>query len=103
MERLFEYGPAHTGNTLGAKYSKDFRSVHWFGTDYSFTPIQAACIKVLWDAWAQGTLELGQQTILEEADADGNRLSDVFRASPAWKTMIVKGTTKGSYRLNDSI
>jgi len=84
-----------------ARHSKDFRSVHWFGTDYGFTPTQAACVKVLWAAWENGTPDLGQDTILEhpEVEAESKRLFDVFRDHPAWGTMIVKGQTAGAYRL----
>ena len=32
-------------------HSDDFRSVFWYGISYVFTPTQAACIRVLWEAW----------------------------------------------------
>jgi len=84
-----------------ARHSDDFRSVHWFGTDYTFTPTQAACIKVLWRAWDNGTPDVGQQAILEdiEVEADSKRLVDLFKNQRAWGTMIVRGGTSGAYRL----
>jgi hypothetical protein len=75
--------------------------VHWFGTPYEFTAQQAACIKVLWEARDNGTPTLGDATILEAADSDAERLGLVFRDHPAWGTMIVEGSTRGTHRLAD--
>jgi hypothetical protein len=90
------------------QHSEDFRSVLWFGTNYTFTATQAACVSVLWRAWEQGTPDVAQATILQhvEVDAAAKRLVDIFRERksstyhPAWRTMIVKGSRKGTYRLN---
>jgi hypothetical protein len=84
-----------------ARHSVDFRSVHWFGTDYTFTPTQAGCIKVLWEAWENDTPDIGQAAILVhlEIDSECKRLVDVFKNHPAWKSMVVKGATAGAYRL----
>jgi hypothetical protein len=92
-----------------ARHSSDFRSVAWFGVSYSFTATQAACVKVLWREWDNGTPEIGEDATLEdpEVEADAKRLIDVFRDRrsstgyhPAWGSMIVQGSTKGAYRLN---
>jgi hypothetical protein len=97
----------HSG-TEEARHSDDFRSVHWYGTDYTFTATQAACIKVLWRNWKNGTPDVGEDSILtdEEVDAEARRLIDVFRDRkaetryhPCWNTMIVS-RQKGAYRLN---
>jgi len=84
-------------------HSADFRSVRWFGTEYVFTPTQAACVRVLWGAWEEGSSVVSQTTILDKADSRGARLRDVFEKGkhPAWKTMIVDGGRKGAYRLAD--
>jgi hypothetical protein len=78
--------PAPTGFP---RHCKDFRFVHWFGTDYTFTPTQAAVVRQLWEAWEDGTPGLGQETLLEGAGSTGDRLRDVFRGSPAWGTLVV--------------
>jgi hypothetical protein len=78
--------PAPTGFP---RHCKDFRSVHWFGADYTFTPTQAAVIRQLWEAWEDGTGGVGQETLLESAGSTGGRLRDVFRGHPAWGTMVV--------------
>ena len=84
-------------------HSPDFRSVSWLGTLHTFTPTQAACVKLLWEQWEGGTPEIGAATILEHVDSEQPRLSQVFRTKNvshlAWGTMIAPGKTKGSYRL----
>ncbi len=81
------------------RHSADFRSVHWFNTDYTFTSSQAAVVGVLWIAWENGTPDVGQETILAEAKLDTKRLPDLFKGHRAWGTMIVSGETKGAFRL----
>jgi len=82
-------------------HSPDFRSVLWHGVDYQFTKGQAACVAILWLAWETGTPDVGDETLLEEVDAESSRLVDLFRGNPAWGTMIIPGATKGSRRLSD--
>jgi hypothetical protein len=83
-------------------HSEDFRSVRWYGTDYTFTATQAACIKVLWEAWEHGTPELGQAFILDAAGSESGRLRDVFEKGkhPAWNKLIVS-SRKGVFRLSE--
>ncbi len=85
----------------GAKHSPDFRSVNWFGALYEFTPQQAACVKMLWEAWKNGTPTVGDATVLETAGSDAERLPLVFRDHLALGTMIIDGQTKGTHRLAD--
>jgi hypothetical protein len=85
-----------------AHHSLDFRSVHWFGRDYTFTAGQAACLRRLWEAWEQGTPEVGQAAVLEDANLVSERFVDLFRGHPAWKKMIVPGRSKGAYRLREA-
>lgn len=82
-------------------HSPDFRSVNWFGATYEFTPMEAACVKVLWEAWEQGSPVIGDSTILELAESNAERLGLVFRDNQAWGAMIVEGSTKGTHRLAD--
>ncbi|NLE38449.1 MAG: hypothetical protein GX621_10535 [Pirellulaceae bacterium] len=81
-------------------HSKDFRSVRWYGVEYHFTPLQAACVKLLWAAMDQGTPALAQRTILDGVEAQTDRLTHLFRKSEALGSMIVQGEGKGTYRLN---
>lgn len=81
------------------RHSPDFRSVSWFGTLHSFTPTQAAIVKVLWNARENDTPDVGHETLLENAGSESNRLVDVFKGHETYKQLIGKGETKGSYRL----
>lgn len=88
------------------RHSPDFRSAHWYGDDYAFTGNQAAVVKILWEAWKNGTPEVSDAHLLTKAESDCKRLADVFRDArtgkhhDAWDKMIVSGTTKGTRRLN---
>jgi hypothetical protein len=86
------------------------RSVCWCGKTYPFTGRQAACFQILWKAWQNGTPDVAELDILTSRGEDGEdedpagqrpRLSDVFNKGdhPAWKTLIVAGGTKGTFRL----
>jgi hypothetical protein len=89
--------PRHTA------HSEDFHSVSWYGQAYTFTHQQAAAVKLLWQAWENGTPDLGQAYLLEKIDSDGSRLRDIFKGKdgmhPAWGTMIVE-SKKGVFRLS---
>jgi hypothetical protein len=81
-------------------HSEDFRSVRWCGRDYNFTPMQASCVRVLWEAWENGSPVVGQAHIIDRAGSAGSRLQDVFEKGkhPAWGTLIIKAK-KGAFRL----
>lgn len=97
---------------LHPTHSSDFTSVTWFGTAYSFTKgLQAASVKVLWEAWVAGTPNLSQETIGNKAGSANERfrLEHVFRPTtkkkgkreshPAWGTMI-RSVGKGVFALS---
>ena len=79
------------------------RYVH--DADYTFSPTQAACVKVLWKQLENGTAEMREATILELAGSNGRKLLYLFKTGntrhPAWGKMIVKGQRKDTFRLND--
>jgi len=82
-----------------ARHSQDFRSVNWFGTEYSFTPNQAAAVKILWEAWENKTPELSGDFLVAEVESESKRPRDIFKNNSAFGTMIQPGKTKGSFRL----
>lgn len=63
--------------------------------------MQAAIVKLLWEAMENGTPDVGSDTLLESVDAGKSRLVDLFRSNSAWSTLIVDGATRGSKRLTD--
>jgi hypothetical protein len=80
-------------------HSPDFRAVSWDGRTYQLTPMQAAVVRMLWEAWGAGAPDVGQRTLLVAADSCADRLRDVFRHCQAWGTLVVPGGSKGTYRL----
>lgn len=82
-----------------ARHSLDFRSVHWYGLDLSNNPQQAAAFAILWDAAANGTHDVGGDAVCVQIGADGRRLDHIFRGHPAWGTVVIKGASRGSFRL----
>lgn len=85
--------------TEPTRHSIDFRSVHWFGNDYNFTPNQAAAVKILWAAWENGTPDIGGDTLATNVESESRRARDIFKGHPAFGSMIKAGQTKGTYRL----
>ncbi len=81
------------------RHSRDFSSVVWYGTAYNFTGAQSHVVRALWEAWANGTPCLRQETLLDAAGSDGRRLAHLFRDHPAWSSMIVAGAVRGTFRL----
>jgi hypothetical protein len=94
---------APTGHPGAVSHSEDFRTVRWYGTDYTFTPTQAACVRVLYEAYSCGRPDVGQETILNRAGSEGARVRDLFKRPggmhSAWGTMILRGPSKGLFRL----
>lgn len=85
-----------------ARHSQDFSSVHWFGTDYTFTAMQADAVSEWWAAWKHGTPDVRDTTILTEVGAKSKKkasLHNILSGHPAWGTMIIAGATKGTHRL----
>jgi hypothetical protein len=93
--------PAPLPAILVAKHSPDFRSINWHGTVYGFTEMQAACVRLLWAAWEEGTLDVEQGVLLSAAGTESVRISEVFRGNPAWGGLIIQGATRGTYRLTN--
>jgi hypothetical protein len=102
--------PTPTPSRAARRHSADYRSVHWDGEPYEFTPNQAAVIRQLWESWElDGMPDLGQARLLEGidgGDVNAERLRDVFRPGgkqhKAWGVLIVPGTGKGTFRLDVS-
>jgi hypothetical protein len=88
---------------LQTRHSPDFRSVNWFETSHSFTPTQAAIVKILWEAWENKTPDVGHSNLLATAGSESNRLVDVFKGHKTYKKLIGKGKTKGSFRLIEPV
>ncbi len=82
------------------RHSPDFRSVNLDGRDLSLTARQAQAVQFLHDMRRNKTPEVGQGLILEKLESEYSGLRYVFKNSPAWGTLVIPGSTKGSFRLN---
>lgn len=78
-----------------ATHAPDFSSVNWFGTVYTFTPLQRPVIALLWEARDEGYCHVSQEALLAQAESDCSRLRDLFTGSPAWDTLVVKSSLHG--------
>jgi hypothetical protein len=85
---------------LELKHSEDFRTVCYQGKEYHLTLNQARVTERLLKAHQNKTPEVHQATLLENLEIYSKRVRDVFKNSPTWGTLIVKGEKKGTFRLN---
>jgi hypothetical protein len=83
------------------RHLSDFQIVYWPGKGrFVFSDKQREAVRLLWQAWEEGLPGVKERTLLEAAGSSGERLYDLFRRSPAWNTLIVKGEG-GTFRLAD--
>ncbi len=81
-------------------HSLDFASIVWFGKPYrGFSPVQAAIIKALWEAWEADCPEVGGGALLAEAESVGRKMSDIFGDHPIWHDGVLGRAGKSAYRL----
>lgn len=84
-------------------HSPDFAAVRWNGTTYTLTGKQRDVIAALWKAWEDDVHYVSGALLLEEAESSCAKLSQLFRRSEAWGTLIVPGVRSGgalgTYRL----
>jgi len=81
------------------KHSPDYASVIWRGQEYQFNEDQATCVRLLHEAWLEGTPYLSGHYLLTTIEG-AVKMSGLFRRHPAWKRLILMGDRKATYRLN---
>ena len=81
-------------------HSEDYHTINFRGEPYTLTHTQAAVVRYLHENAERGTPDVSQDTILAEIESGAERLRDLFRDSPLWGTLIVKGKRRGHYKLN---
>lgn len=81
-------------------HSEDFRTVNYQGQEFHLTLNQARVTERLLIARENRTSEVHQDTLLENLGIYSKRVRDVFKNSPAFGRLIVKGEKKGTFRLN---
>jgi hypothetical protein len=78
--------------------SPDYASVNWLGQQYQFNKNQATCVRLLHEAWLEGTPYLSGDYLLREIES-ASKMSDLFKRHPAWGSLIVPGERRATYRL----
>ena len=81
------------------QHSTDYASVTWGEQQYQFNKNQATCVRLLHEAWLEGTPYVLGHTLLSAIEG-AVKMSGVFRRHPAWKRLILMGDRKATYRLN---
>ena len=82
--------------------SPDYRSVVFHGETIPLSTMQAEAVRVLNEAFEQGTPEVSADYVLEQIGSKSRRLRDVFKGagSRAWSLLIITGQGKGTVRIN---
>jgi len=82
-------------------HSEDFRSVTLRRRPFTLTKTSALAVKFLYEAYQNGTPELGEELIMKEiGKPETSRLRDSFRGSDAWNTLVIPGRRRGNRRLD---
>jgi len=79
--------------------TEDFRTVKVKQLEYHTSPTQGRVINRMWEYLKKGIDQVHQDTLLEDLGVYSRKMKDVFKKSPAWKTLVVPAG-KGFYRLN---
>jgi hypothetical protein len=81
--------------------SADYRSIKYKGVPYSLTRNQSTIVRLLHDAYLNGTPALGGDALLSAIEAETSRVRDSFKGSLLWGNLIVSNRSpRGTYRLN---
>lgn len=82
------------------KASDDYRFVVLRGDEFALTPAQARVVQYLHEHQRRGTPEVSEKQILDRLDVYSRRVQYLFKDSPAWGRLVIRGSTKGTFRLN---
>ncbi len=80
--------------------SSDYRTARWLHEPLTFSECQAMAIRNLHRAHLDGRGALSGRLALAGSTCANSKMSDVFKRHPAWKTLVISGGSKGTYRLN---
>ena len=80
-------------------HTESYESVRLGGTAFTLTPPQAQVVRNLHRAHRAGIAALRTHDALNGVDTNATRVSEVFRNSSAWESLVVS-EKRGHYRLN---
>jgi hypothetical protein len=79
--------------------AEDYRSVRYKGVPRTLTRNQSSMMRVLHKAHMAGHPDVDKDKLIEAIDAPTSNVRDSWKSSPLWKTLVVPGKRKGTYRL----
>lgn len=95
MRLQFTDDPEAVASVRRPTRSRDWSSVNWYGTIYSFQGMQRVAVAALWEAMEEGYRWMSQDSLLSATENEGGRLRDLFKRHPAWGAMIVPAVLFG--------
>lgn len=85
------------------KFTPDYRTVSIRGNQHFLSQQEAAIVRVLHEAYENGTPDVGLSHLIEVATGEftsAKKLRDVFKTKAARDALIRSGKRRGTYRLN---
>jgi hypothetical protein len=86
------------------EFTEDYRACRWGTETFAFTALQAACVRILWEARNRGSPVLHQEDVLARAGAKQTiqmRMRRLFQRHPAYQTMIHSGRRPETFLIVD--
>lgn len=77
----------------------EFAEVTLEDRTYTFGPIQAQVVRILYEAAESGSPWRYGKRVLAEAGSSSTRIADLFKTQPDWRRLI-ESDHRGKYRLN---
>jgi hypothetical protein len=85
---------------LNFSHSDDYRSIRFNGKEHSLTMNQSRIVKCMHDAFKRKHPDVGKAQLLSAIESETSEIRHSFKKSPLWKTLVVAGRRRGTYRLN---
>ena len=84
---------------LEFKYDEDCRSIRYRGEPYAPTSRQAIIVSILHKGFLTGHPDQSKENLITAIEAETSEVRDQFRETPLWKTLIIPGARRGTYRI----
>lgn len=82
-----------------AEHTQDFSTVRVRGQSFFLTRTQRAIVKILWESAASGVPCVSGDYLMKRSGSTHTQVSQVFRGSSAWLSLVVYGGIEGTFRL----
>ncbi|MDA1239406.1 MAG: hypothetical protein O2798_01040 [Chloroflexi bacterium] len=82
------------------QHSRDYRTIVLRDQQHLLTAPQAAAVRKLHTAHQEGLPALSTRELLDDTQSNASKVSELFKRSSAWPTVVVRADRRGMYRLN---